>query len=702
MISTKRIFVVALAGIVTFTFSFLANGAGEVDPSFNPALIQVQFASSSINKTAVRRVVIQPDGKVILAGLFLAVHKSAANAIVRLNADGTVDTTFRAPVMTPEDTLFRPTISAVALQTDGKILIGGNFITVGGLSYPGIARLNSDGSLDTTFASGDGYNLDRSTTELRVADIEVGADNKITFGGHFEYGTFPNKKYNLARVFADGTLDTSLNTDTVLPNPNDDVYEILLLPGDEMMVSIGTTVYRLLSTGTPDMTLPSSGPVRRFARQADGKLLLAGPYSINGFPVSSGIVRLNTNDSIDTSFTPPSLPGGVFDVEILSNGKLLVVGAFVTPATKDLILLNPDGTTDPSFNYTGTVIVAFDAGVQQDGKIVVGGEANNFVGAQNPPLVRLNADGSLDSTQVVVGNGGRANDLFIEPSGNILAGGFFTHADGVFVRYNYARVSADGVFDPSSLAPNLFTTEINGLDMLPSNIILIAANNTIAKITASQTGQNIAGGFSYDFVPLPDGRALASLNNFLRRVNTNNTIDFSFDVPVNALIRRIALQPDGKILICGFFTTVKGTSRARIARLNADGTLDTTFDPPGGANNTVNDMALQPDGKIIIGGSFTGVNFDTNYPFLARLNSNGTLDTSFHPSVQGEATRIKLQPDGKILVGGVALFGNTARNTVKRFNPDGTSDLSFSLGSGTDGPVRSIELQSGNRILIGG
>ena len=694
---TSKIQTLTLIIFQLLTLSFSAAAAGDVDPLFNPGLIQVAYAGNPTNGTTVRRAVVQPDGKVVLAGRFGAAHKSAANNIVRLNPDGSVDPSFRAPVTTTSN-FITTEITALALQSDGKILIGGNFITVAGVSRPGIARLNSDGSVDPTFMSADAYHFNTGV----VLDIEVGADNKITFGGHFIYGNVGGgQKFNLARTFADGSLDSSLDpTGIILPNGPDVgpwVYDILLLPDGKTLFTRSSEVVRLNAAGAVEFSVPTNHILHRFARQTDGKILVAGEFTtFNGFPVPAGIVRLNTNDSIDTSFTPPALAGGMVDVELLSGGKVLLTGNFSTASTKDLILLNSDGTADNSFSYAGATLVAYDAAVQLDGKIVVGAQARDLTG-YNPPLARVAANGSLDPLQVVVGNKGKANDILIQPDGRLLIGGKFTHADSGF-RSNIARLNADGLFD-SSFTTNYFSNEVIDLDMQGDNV-LVGADGGYAKLDGAGIAQFGAAGVTYDLDALPNGQILAGVNNILKRMNANGTNDASFLVNLNSSIRRILVQPDGKILIGGFFTQVNGSPRSRIARLNADGTLDPTFDPNLTPNGLVAHLALQPDGKIIIAGQFTGINFDTNYHDLARVNANGTLDTSFHSNTQGEVTSLRRQPDGKIIVGGVGIVSGIARDTLKRYNTDGSVDAT--LSAVMDGPVRDIALQDGNRILIGG
>ena len=175
------------------------------------------------------------------------------------------------------------------------------------------------------------------------------------------------------------------------------------------------------------------------------------------------------------------------------------------------------------------------------------------------------------------------------------------------------------------------------------------------------------------------------------------------DPNVSSSVFSIALQPDGKVLIAGFFTSVGGQTRNRVARLNSDGTLDTTFDP--NVNSTVRSIALQPDGKILIGGRFSSVGGQTRN-FVARLNSDGTLDTTFvnpnvNPSISG-VDSIALQSDGKVLIGGSFTFvGNQTRSRVARLNSNGTLDTTF-VDPNVESVVYALAVQSDGKIVIGG
>ena len=201
-----------------------------------------------------------------------------------------------------------------------------------------------------------------------------------------------------------------------------------------------------------------------------------------------------------------------------------------------------------------------------------------------------------------------------------------------------------------------------------------------------------AGGIVYSVVMQPDGKlviggAFTTYNDTdaprIARLNIDGSLDTSFtpnggvDIgtfPANAGVypHGLLLQPDGKILIAGPFENVDGVSRNGIARLNTDGTLDTTFDPGTGADDhtRVLDMALQNDGKVLIGGEFNSIN-GTARTKLARLNSNGKLDTGFKVDLDGTVRHILILADGKLLISGqFSSVNGTTRGKIARLNPD--------------------------------
>jgi uncharacterized delta-60 repeat protein len=280
----------------------------------------------------------------------------------------------------------------------------------------------------------------------------------------------------------------------------------------------------------------------------------------------------------------------------------------------------------------------------------------------------------------------------LQPDGKILIGGNFTTYNGT-ARNRIARLNADGSLDASF---NLGS----GVE---------GSNSLIYSIAVQPDGKILIGGNFTSY----DGTAI----NNIARLNTDGSLDTSFNLGTgaNSYLQSVAVQLDGKILIGGNFTTYNGTAINRIARLNTDGSLDTSFDPGSGADNSVYSFALQPDGKIFIGGFFTTYN-GTAINRIARLNADGSLDTSFDPG-SGPNTYpqgIALQSDGKILIGGgFKTYNGAEANQIARLNTDGSLDTSFSSGTGFSsgsgpnggqlaGSISSIVLHPNGKIIVGG
>src|SRR5438093_281945 len=186
-------------------------------------------------------------------------------------------------------------------------------------------------------------------------------------------------------------------------------------------------------------------------------------------------------------------------------------------------------------------------------------------------------------------------------------------------------------------------------------------------------------------------------------------VDAAFKPGFDGDVYSIRIQPNGKLLVSGFFSKVGNASRSGVARLNSDGTLDTSFNPGSGAFNTVfnqhglvESLALQRDGRVVLVGRFQLFNgVARNY--IARLNSDGSLDNTYAPALNDIAVTLALQPDGKTLVGGEFLSVNGApRNRIARLNADGSLDPTFNPGAGPNQGVSAIAVQSDGRCVVGG
>jgi uncharacterized delta-60 repeat protein len=213
----------------------------------------------------------------------------------------------------------------------------------------------------------------------------------------------------------------------------------------------------------------------------------------------------------------------------------------------------------------------------------------------------------------------------------------------------------------------------------------------VVSIAVQADGKLLIGG---TFTTLqPNGAASPTTRNHIARLNTDGTLDTTFNPNANDTVSSVAVQEDGKVLLGGSFTTLQpnsatsATGRNRVARINANGTLDTTFNP--NATDRVYSVAVQADGKVLLGGVFTSLQPNgsasaTLRHYLARVHANGMLDTTFNPNPGGRVKSVAVQADGKVLLGGIfktlwpsGALGPTTRNYIARVNPDGTVDTSF-------------------------
>ncbi len=612
------------------------NADGSLDNSF--------FASIPAFDEGIYSIAIQPDGKVLIGGGFTVVNGTNRFGIARLNTNGTVDNSFN-----PGTGAYG--VGSIVVQLDGRVLIGGWFQSVNGTNRAGIARLNANGSRD------DSFNPDTAPT-FWIDSLALQPDGKVVIGGNFASVAGTNFS-GIARLNANGSLDSSFNPGTVLTNQS----------GDYPMV------YSL-------------------AMQADGKVVVGGSFSVNGTNLNN-IARFNTNGTLDGSFNSSGgTDGAVSAVAVQPDGKLLIGGGFtaVHGTNRNYVArLNAGGNLDTSFDPGSSI----DSGVlttalQPDGKLLIGGTFTTVGGLARTGLARLNLDGSVDSTFnpdiKFWATASYIKAVAAQPEGKVLATGIFMLANGT-QSASIARFNADGSWD-TGFQPDLWRFIQPG-DCMPNYGCWQSVEAT--SVLAQPDGKVLVGGHAWTMV-YGDEWAYEVIRPFLARFNTNGTLDGSFTSGTNYSESCLARQPDGKIVVGG----VEG-----ISRLNTNGTLDLSFN--AGAVYAVRSIAMQSDGKVVIGGGFGAVQ-GTNRPGLARLNANGSLDGSFNPGTEASGTvySIALQPDGKVIVGRDPTYDGTNYNTITRHNTNGSLDAGFNPGEGANSAVRCIALQPDGNILLGG
>jgi uncharacterized delta-60 repeat protein len=338
------------------------------------------------------------------------------------------------------------------------------------------------------------------------------------------------------------------------------------------------------------------------------------------------------------------------------------------------------GNVDPSFVIgTGFNNLVISVSEQTDEKIIVGGAFTSYSGSSRNRLVRLNSNGSVDSSFVIgTGFNNNVNTTVTQTDGKILVGGAFTTYSGT-ARNRIVRLNTNGSVDSSFVIGTGFDSEVISILIQPD-------------------GKILAGGYftSYSGVS----------RNQIIRLNTDGSVDSSFVVGTgfDFWTQPLVLQTDGKIIVGGFFSSYSGVSRNSIVRLNTDGSIDNTFNIGVGFDSYVYSIVTQTDGKILVGGGFTSYSGISSNRII-RLNTDGSIDSSFvvGTGFDSDAYTMTIQPDGKVLVGGsFTSYNGFAVNYFVRLNTNGSIDNSFNVGSGFNNQPFDISLTSNNTITIGG
>ena len=646
-----------------FSLAFLvgtASAAIETDGALDQA-----FDAGTFTNGLILAAVLQPDGKLLIGGAFGKVHGVARTGIARLQADGTLDSSFD-PGAGPDFG-----VTGIIVQPDGKIIIFGSFTTVSGISRAAsIARLNSDGSLDTAFNPGRVISYDglddgsgNATSPGYVNSVVLQPDGKLVVVGNFFYViTAPSTSVArscVARFNSDGTFDPSYNPGT----------GVRLLSG-----SVGL-IYA----------------VRQGLGANSGKIIIAGPF--DGFDGNTvgGLARLNTDGSFDGTFTPGT--GGLFDsnvrgLVVQSDDQLIVFGNFVSFSggkSTGIVRLDITGVVDGGFSPEAFADYAspssvYSVAIQPNGKLIVGGSFHSLGGAVANNIVRLETNGardtSFDSTLGTGPSGFGVDVVLVRPSdGKVFVGGNFSTYGGA-LRNNIAWANNDGSVDA------VFAGLSGAIDAAPRVYALVTQPD--GKILVGGAFSSFNGASHYNLV----------------RLNPDLSIDPSFDptLGTEGSVRTILLQPDGRIVIGGTVNAVNGVPRRRIARLNTDGTLDTSFDPGSGADSTIYALAQDSAGNIYAGGAFQFFN-GISRRRVAKLTSTGTVDAAFNPNVSS-TVRALAPPDGS---GGIVIGGLFSRRIARLSTTTGAIDTGFNVGvNGFNGQVFALLRTPGGQYYAGG
>ena len=715
--------------LLALILELLPGRAFALYPVLDGFRVYSTVSTSQNGVTGVRAIAVQPldshnEAKILVGGAFQLTRNAVVwQNLVRLLSDGTRDTTFNATV--------EGTVSAIALQPDNGIIIGGSFTTVNGISRNGLARLGSDGSLDA------GFNPVSPSVSVNIKAITLQKDDSgvltdILVGGDFPGIVTGKASPYFARVSPSGSYESSPGFGAL----DGEIDAILLQDAHRILVGGSFThpapsLARFLDdVFTSFNPTPPGGAVLALAAQADGKILVAGG------PSPHFLTRLNDNGTADSSFAP-NPDGQVTSIAVQPDGAILVAGDFTnigSAAAARLARLSiSDGSLDPSFVPPGLDAIVHVIALQLDGKPLAGGEFTGAGGKPRTALARFYPGGTLDtdlSTQITFMNlglnEGEADELVVQPDGKINVLGTFVQVEGVAMN-DFARLKEDGSLDSSFPSLPDAKAPLTMALFHDQSFVLGQFWDTVAlRVAASGAG--------------------TPFNDTL--FNTGNQTTFFDTVYASLVVPGADGAPleDEMVYLGGDFYRLNfpsGVPPANLLRFKRTGELDPSFAAQGlipvdptpwdpdwsedAYNNSpkVYSIAIQrlPDANNV---PVDKILVSTYSGHIMRLNSDGSLDPTWQFNEQlmagqgmmggpyiAQPLTIAVQSDGQVLVAGEVWYpyadsnGVSWKRSVLRLSKDGVIDNTFNVQTTSLNPyydvwINGIVLQTDGSMLIGG
>ncbi|MCA9919075.1 MAG: hypothetical protein KC445_14030, partial [Anaerolineales bacterium] len=684
-------------------------------------------------------IAIQTDGRIVVAGTL----NSSDFVLYRFTSGGALDTSFGVNGRTVLDFGGIEALEAIGLQSDNKIIAVGRTNLNGGDDFA-IARFNASGSLDTTFGGGDGKVITNFAGADAANAVFVRSDDKFVVAGTAN----TLQDIGVARYNANGTLDTTFSGDgkiiTDLGN-REVTNAVYSVPGSHEIIVVGYNVamrdgfmFRYDFDGTTDTSFGTNGKVVvdwanitpaddvdtpvDIVMQDDFQFVVTGYTAYTTWRGESSyliVARYGYNGTPDLTFgggtgkqTLSFSPYNSYDkdygqqVVLQADGKIVVAGygdisdsASAEHSVFGVARFTTGGALDTTYDLDGMKLIDFGdtvrdvaSAVRADGSIVTAGWGYEFVntlteiGAKNQvALTRHDANGSLDTTfnsdgmalEQPASGALSAYDMTLRPDGRmIVVGQYLTGPYVVFV----SQFSEDGALDDAFGTGTLPGYGLFAVDSSGDN------EHAAYGVALQADGKIVVAGYVKPTSADPDILVV--------RFNSNGTLDTTFgtsgfvrtDLGGWEYGRDVAIQPDGKIVVTGYATAFD--SDVVTLRYTSNGVLDTTFSGDGVATADFSGgadygfaVAIQPDNRIVVGG-YSNADFA-----LLRYNSNGSLDTSF--SGDGRLTTnigggdygqdVLVQVDGKIVLGGYIIQANGDKDfAIARYNSNGALDTTFS------------------------
>lgn len=687
--------------------SLLSNSARLlVTPESYPTRLTVDVGKSIRLETtdvgALSSQAVLPDGRYYLSGTFVSFDGSPVRHIVRINLNGTRDLTFVAPE-------FDGNVLGLALQPDGLLLAIGTFTRANGEAAGGIVRLLPDGSIDRTFSVGTGFL--RGINQFFVAP----GGSIFALQGLGPFQGMGDYNY-IARLTPTGSIDPAFSEPTFTRaggagfplkfavSPDGSLY----VAGDFDQVNgvPRNRLVRILPNGSIDPAFnPGIGPDGRIQAMivtADGKLVLGGEFvSYQGTPARY-IARINPDGRLDPTFVTGFGFSNVVTFLARLPGESLLVSSIGSSyngsSISGPVRLSGSGVLDASFRFEPPSFLSA-IGNFFNGQILATGHARDGSGRAIVSLLNSNGQASGVSSPPLR-YPGEVQLLAHLPRGKILAAGNFTHVNGVPARH-VARFNPDFTLDRSFVA-NGFPTIVRQGVVLPDSRIVLIHDNAISRLNAdgSRDTSFAVGGQAANFsnchpVVLPDGNVFvqtrsptwagtAVTNGFvILGPNGQRLLGHSFlpGPPAGSFISNVTALPHRQLLVTGTFKSWNGVSRTNVVRLNANGSVDPTFNLdvrvfPGAdyIHPAENNPVYQRDGRLLFNSGDEPHN-------LYRFTAEGVLDSSFTASLPRlfSGGQFFIQPDDRIVLSS-EIYSNGQRSPfLARLTREGARDSSFDV-----------------------
>lgn len=666
-----------LCSFLVFVVGAFGQTPGQLNPEFYSGITGFGIGDGAMTK--ILKTVQLDDGKLLVSnpGMY---NRNDVAALARLNADGTLDTTFK----TDHETLL-PAVD-IAVQPDGKIVVGSDFYT-NPFSITLLNRLHENGEMDTSFHCNI-YGINGSNS---VDIVRLQQDGKIIINGLFSEVNGVDMDFNsVCRIHPTGELDTTFHFSSPLSNAY--VHEIVTRPDGKILISITgfdvvldyvSQLLLLNNDGTMDTSFnvgtAEANSITDLKLQADGKILVGGRFNSYNGSEANRLLRLLSNGAIDSSFfVMPDAVNNVLSLEIYPDGRILVgTDKNTQPLSNNQVAVRlfSDGTVDQSFQLESSgYFEVYSMAITSDEKVVVSGNLDELNGTHFGKVARVEVTGEIDETfnlknGVNDNNGAGIFTEVVQPDGRIIIGGYFNTVHGEN-HSNIARLLPNGEIDPS--------------------FQVIGYTGVVQALALTSDGKILVGGDIYNNVNLSG----------IMRLNSDGTIDptFALNQAIN-YVKDIQVESNGKILVAGQFGNEK------VFRLNSNGTVDASFISGFSANYPVYTICPLADGKIVVGGEFTTFG-GSQYQGIARLTNFGGVDAFFTPvlfdaQASSVVTTIKQASDGSLIVTGSFELQNGQRN-IARISADGIVDATFDPVFESYSSIHDFSIQDNGELVVVG